>query len=72
MFIVIDLKSLKQQIAVGETPLLVHAYDHRQGKRRPWLEKEKARAGSWPGIVNRWKERCPVPDEMILVEQLDA
>lgn len=74
MLIVIDLKSLKQQIVkdVGETPLLVHVYDHRQGERQPRLEKEKAKAGIWPRVVKRWKQGCPVPDGMILVEQLDA
>lgn len=53
----------------GETPLLVHVYDR---ERQPRLEKEKAQAGSWPRIVQRWKEGCPVPDGMILAEQLDA
>ncbi|RZC89926.1 hypothetical protein C5167_028989 [Papaver somniferum] len=36
----------------------------------PVLEKTKADAESWSGVTKRWEEGSPVPDGIILVEQL--
>ncbi|MCL7051825.1 hypothetical protein MKW94_018150 [Papaver nudicaule] len=38
----------------------------------PVLEKMKADAKSWTGVTKRWEEGSPVPDGIILVEQLKA
>ncbi|RZC48203.1 hypothetical protein C5167_041164 [Papaver somniferum] len=38
----------------------------------PVLEKTKADADSWNGVTKRWEEGSPVPDGIILVEQLKA
>ncbi|KAI3838555.1 hypothetical protein MKW92_014489 [Papaver armeniacum] len=39
---------------------------------QPVLEKTKADAESWYGVTKRWEEGSPVPDGIILVEQLKA
>ncbi|MCL7025985.1 hypothetical protein MKW94_020468 [Papaver nudicaule] len=39
-------------------------------KQIPVLEKMKADAKSWTGVTKRWEEGSPVPDGIILVEQL--
>ncbi|MCL7049500.1 hypothetical protein MKW94_006977 [Papaver nudicaule] len=41
-------------------------------KQIPVLEKMKADAKSWTGVTKRWEEGSPVPDGIILVEQLKA
>ncbi|KAI3995397.1 hypothetical protein MKX01_040513 [Papaver californicum] len=38
----------------------------------PILEKTKAEPESWNGVTKRWEEGSPVPDGIILVEQLKA
>ncbi|RZC68132.1 hypothetical protein C5167_031385 [Papaver somniferum] len=71
---------------IGEAPLLVHIYSSiskgvggissigsnsaSTAAAEPVLEKTKADAESWNGVTKRWEEGSPVPDGIILVEQL--
>ncbi|KAL5700466.1 hypothetical protein ACHQM5_025904 [Ranunculus cassubicifolius] len=58
---------------IGEAPFLVHLYSpatNRKNKKLE-LERETAMADSWPSIKRGWSEGCPIPDGVILVEQLD-
>ncbi|KAI3985251.1 hypothetical protein MKX01_039496 [Papaver californicum] len=71
---------------IGEAPLLVHIYSSiskgvggmssigggSSSSAEPILEKTKAEAESWNGVTKRWEEGSPVPDGIILVEQLKA
>lgn len=54
---------------IAEAPFLLHVYS--DDNTRLELEREEATADSWPSITRRWKQGCPIPDGVILVEQLD-
>ncbi|PIA40725.1 hypothetical protein AQUCO_02400058v1 [Aquilegia coerulea] len=55
---------------IGEAPFLVHLYAP-PATRLVEMEREKAMPDSWQTIRKRWEEGCPIPDGVILVEQLD-
>ncbi|KAG5530280.1 hypothetical protein RHGRI_030598 [Rhododendron griersonianum] len=62
---------------IGEAPLLLHIYsdDERKessSKTSNRLVIEKAVAESWPIIKGRWKVGSPVPNGVILVEELKS
>ncbi|KAF6164671.1 hypothetical protein GIB67_035106 [Kingdonia uniflora] len=61
---------------IGEAPFLMHVYSNNKGKvgsssPRLEIEKEEAVTDSWPRIRRRWKQGNPMPDGVILVEQID-
>ncbi|KAI3844005.1 hypothetical protein MKW92_023618 [Papaver armeniacum] len=57
---------------IGEVPLLVHIYSGSPFTSIPIpiIQKKKADPESWFGVTRRWEEGSPVPDGIILVEQL--
>ncbi|OVA16573.1 hypothetical protein BVC80_1543g1 [Macleaya cordata] len=66
---------------IGEAPLLVHVYSKNKEEEGsvgsppttipiPLIESRKAEPGSWAGIRRSWEEGSPIPDGIILVEQL--
>ncbi|XP_026443987.1 uncharacterized protein LOC113344186 isoform X2 [Papaver somniferum] len=69
---------------IGEVPLLVHIYSSKnKGGISPVgspltaipisiIDKKKADPDTWVGVTRRWEEGNPVPDGIILVEQLNV
>ncbi|KAI3933582.1 hypothetical protein MKX01_032687 [Papaver californicum] len=67
---------------IGEAPLLVQIYSSKDKGGMspvesplatipiPIIEKSKSGPESWVGVTRRWEEGSPVPDGIILVEQL--
>ncbi|KAI3887676.1 hypothetical protein MKX03_010198 [Papaver bracteatum] len=67
---------------IGEVPLVVHINSSKDkggiwppgspltAVPIPIIEKKKAEPESWVGVTRRWEEGSPVPDGIILVEQL--
>ncbi|KAF9602296.1 hypothetical protein IFM89_026413 [Coptis chinensis] len=53
---------------IGEAPFLMQVYS----KTKVEVEREKENVDVWASVKRRWKEGCPIPDGVILVEQLDG